>query len=397
MGGGASKRRQWDRIFHLTSNVEDDRGDQYLQVFPVWTIAITRNQRQLAAATSDNRINLWCLVTQTLLIPLVGHADTVWKLSYSPDDALLASASSDGTVRLWEVSTGMPVMTLPRHHANWVISLAWSPDGSRFATGGSDARILVWDAMEAVEAANRVADAAQAADDYDREMQELLAEEQQRAEIARRPLVYWQAHEKSVHDLCFAPTEGKMLVSVGSEGTLAVWDVENGQLDCRLMGHVGQINCCAVCPTNEELIATGGEDHTVRLWDLGDVDPGSTAAKQSREKALGLNLAHYSLKGHTEAVTVCRFIGDGRILASASKDCEVRIWFPNLQNPTLCAKFAAHEAWVRDLQWTSDQKTLYTAASDGMIFAWEVPKKFHASPWQLEKALKVPERAYKEE
>ncbi|CAJ1327546.1 unnamed protein product, partial [Effrenium voratum] len=145
---GASKKA-WGRRFHITSNVPDADGDSYQQVFPVWTIAVTKNQRQLAAATSDNRINLWCLVTHQLLAPLIGHADTIWRLAYSPDDLLLASTSADGTVRLWEVSTGLPVMILPRNHANWVWSLAWSPDGSRLATGGSDARILVWDAHEA--------------------------------------------------------------------------------------------------------------------------------------------------------------------------------------------------------------------------------------------------------
>ncbi|CAJ1420330.1 unnamed protein product [Effrenium voratum] len=155
MGSGASKKA-WGRRFHITSNVPDADGDSYQQVFPVWTIAVTKNQRQLAAATSDNRINLWCLVTHQLLAPLIGHADTIWRLAYSPDDLLLASTSADGTVRLWEVSTGLPVMILPRNHANWVWSLAWSPDGSRLATGGSDARILVWDAHEAAEGAQRV-------------------------------------------------------------------------------------------------------------------------------------------------------------------------------------------------------------------------------------------------
>jgi len=336
------------------------------------------------------------LVTHNLRIDLKGHADTIWKLSYSPDDALLASASSDGTVRLWAVSNGLPVMTLPRNHANWVLSMAWSPDGQRFATGGSDARILVWDAAEAVAASDRLAEiGAQAAEAGDYEQaywQELAEEERQKAEAAKRPLVYWQAHEKSIHDMIFAPSESRMLVSVGAEGSVAVWDAESGMLDARLMGHIGAINAVTVCPTNEELIATGGEDHTVRLWDLGDVDPGSTAAKQSREKALGLNLPHYSLKGHEGGVAVVRFSHDGRLLASASKDCNVRIWIPDLKNPTLLATFGAHEAWVRDLHWTSDQKHIYTAGSDGMIFAWSVPKRYHASPWQLEKILKGPDK-----
>ncbi|CAE7739719.1 Taf5l, partial [Symbiodinium sp. KB8] len=101
MGSGASKKA-WGRRFHITSNVPDPTGETYQQIFPVWTISVTKNQRQLATATSDNRINLWCLVTHQLLAPLIGHADTIWRLAYSPDDLLLASASADGTVRLWE-------------------------------------------------------------------------------------------------------------------------------------------------------------------------------------------------------------------------------------------------------------------------------------------------------
>ena len=120
-------------LLHSSKNL----AKRYQQIFPVWTIAadcqdaspqrcfhscsqrklhngigtkVTKNQRQLATATSDNRINLWleseillqrllhwrecsflmtliistylfhlarCLVTHQLLAPLIGHADTV--------------------------------------------------------------------------------------------------------------------------------------------------------------------------------------------------------------------------------------------------------------------------------------------------------------------------------
>jgi WD40 repeat protein len=383
MGGGASASA-WKRQFHITSNVEDLSGESYMQVFPIWALAITSNQRQLATATSDNRINLWCLVTHNLLIPLTGHADTIWCIAYSPDDTLLASASADGTVRLWEVSTGLPVMTLPRNHANWVCSLAWSPDGCQLATGGSDARILIWDAIEAADAAREVAACSMRAEEDPIWLEE-AARKAEDAARAAQPLLYWQAHEKSIKSISFAPSESAMLVSVGAEGTVAVWNAHNGNLDCRLMGHIGAITCVAVHPENEECIASGGDDHTVRIWDLRDINPGSMQAKNSREKQLGMNLAHFTLKGHEGGVTQVQFTGDGQLLASASKDCQVRIWIPNLENPTLYAKFAAHEAWVKDIVWTGDQHHLYTASSDGMVFAWSVPRKFHAKLNAVEK------------
>jgi len=168
-----------------------------------------------------------------------------------------------------------------------------------------------------------------------------------------------------------------MLVSAGAEGTIAVWDAEVGALDIRLCGHLGAVNCVSVHPITSEVIASGGEDHSVRLWDLRDVDPSSAMAKLSREKSIGLNLPHYTLKGHEGGVAAVQFTTDGQLLASASKDCQVRIWVPNLENPVLLKKFLAHEAWIRDLTWAYDQHVLFTCSTDGMVFAWDVPKKHH--------------------
>mmetsp|Transcript_47978 Transcript_47978/g.104397 ORF Transcript_47978/g.104397 Transcript_47978/m.104397 type:complete len:393 (-) Transcript_47978:91-1269(-) len=377
MGGGASKKL-WQCRFHLTSNVLNDGAETYQEIYPVWSIAITKNQRQLAAATSDNRINLWCLVRHTKLIAMKGHNNTIWCIAYSPNDELLASASADDTVWLWKVNSGRPVMIFPRCYSNWVTSLAWSPDGSRLATGGTDAKIMLWDAQEAAEAAvSEEATRRGAHEETAWEWSAAAAAAAEKAAEAAKPVAYWQAHEKTVTGLCFAG-DTQMLVSASADGTLAVWTTATGELDVRLMGHLGAVTCVSVHPRLEELVATGGEDHTVRLWDLRDIQPGTVIAGISRDKPLGYNLAHFTLKGHEAGVVKVRFCGDGRLLASASKDCEVRIWNPDVRNgPTLNARFVAHEAWVQDIAWTADQHFLFTASTDGLIFAWQVPSKYY--------------------
>jgi len=336
----------------------------------------------LAAATNDNRINLWCLKTSKLLIAMQGHAESIWQLAYSPDDALLASASADGTIRIWDAASGRLSLTLPRHHANWVWTVAWSPDGGRLATGGSDSRIVVWDAVGAVEGAKK-ADFLAERSSRDTAWAQSAAVERQNAAEKASPLRHWQAHEKSVQKLTWAPTESRMIVSVGAEGSIAIWDGEVGALDCRLMGHLGSVTCVDVNPRNSEVIATGGEDYTVRLWDLHDVEPGSSASRESREQIWGLNLQHYTLKGHEGAVVTLKFLGDGQLLASGSKDCEVRLWVPDLQNPLLLKRFVAHEDWISELCWTVDQSKLFTCSCDGMIYAWKVPRKYRRKDVQL--------------
>jgi len=377
MGSGASSQ-SWQRRYFLTTNgpATLEPGEPYSEVYPVYAIAVTKNQKQLAAATGDNKICLWCLTNYILLISLSGHAETIWQLAYSPDDALLASTSADGTVKLWEANTGKLAMTLPRKHSNWVQSLAWSPDGERLATGGSDARVLLWNAADAVEALRKAEfKAAQA--ETDPAWAESAAYEAEEAARKSEPLVWWPAHEKSVHCLAFAPTDSRMLVTAGAEGTLAIWDAEVGSLDCRLCGNLGRVNCVSINPAMPEAIATGGEDCTVRLWDLRELEPSSASAKLSREQPRGLNLAHFTLRGHDEGVAAVRYTQDGQLLASGSKDCEVRIWLPDLSNPSLLRHFQAHQSWIRDLSWTHDQHVLFTCATDGMVYAWDVPKKYH--------------------
>lgn len=381
----AKSHAKWHQSFHLTNNEAYQNAEVFQQIFPVWTIAVTHNMKQLASATGNHKINLWCLITHQLLISLTGHSDTIWRVAYSPDDCLLASASADGTVRLWEVETGMLVSILPRCHANWVWTLAWSPEGNKLATGGSDTRILIWSTDKVTDRARRCSNfrgESQSPDarrryNAQKEMNEAPDADEVAAEL-EQPLLAWQAHEKSITELNFAPMDSRMLTSVGAEGTIAIWDSVTGALDCRLMGHIGSVTSVAVSPITDELIATGGEDHTVRLWDLHDIEPGSMNAKASREKPIGFNLPHFTLKGHEGGVSAVRFCGDGALLASASKDCDVRIWNPCRKAPSLIHKIAnCHEAWVRDLCWPRDQHHLYTASTDGLIFAYTVPHKYH--------------------
>lgn len=197
------------------------------------------------------------------------------------------------------------------------------------------------------------------------------------AQELESPALAWQAHEKSVTEVAFCPMDSRMLASVGAEGTVAVWDTDTGALDVRLMGHIGAVNCVAISPITDELVATGGEDHTVRLWDLHDIEPSKVEAKASREKPIGFNLPHFTLKGHEGGVSAVRFTWDGKLLASASKDCWIRIWKPSRKEPCLVHKFMAHEAWVRDIVWQRDQSHVYTGSTDGIIFAWQVPNKYH--------------------
>jgi WD40 repeat protein len=78
----------------------------------------------------------------------------------------------------------------------------------------------------------------------------------------------------------------------------------------QLAGHTDAVRGVAFSPDGA-LLATTGDDATVRLWDVATGQPHGQP-----------------LTGHTDAVTGVAFSPDGRLLATASNDRTVRLWNP---------------------------------------------------------------------
>lgn len=374
-GGGLGGQKPWQVLTSFTMNRGMSPEGRFQKVFPVWSIAVTSNMKQLAVATSDHLIHLYCLTTENELIAMAGHGDTIWQLRYSPDDKMLASTSADGTVRIWEVDTGLPAVVLMRSHANWVWSLAWSNDSAELATGGSDTQIAIWQPEEAIKATKEAVRAQQKLQDNrtDFDLVSLQTAEKLAALAtqAAAPVRMWLAHEKSVLALTYSHNAGR-LASVGAEGTIAMFQAQTGALIFRLMGHIGPVNSLSLSSLFDGLIATGGDDHTVRLWHENDMT--SADARAAKNDRMGANLAHHILKGHVEPVSNVRF--HGSLLASAGKDCDVRIWTVSLDQPLLSQKFCAHDSWIKCIEWQEDRQKLFTASTDGLVYVWKVPKKY---------------------
>lgn len=99
--------------------------------------------------------------------------------------------------------------------------------------------------------------------------------------------------------------DGKRFVAV--EETAGIWDSVTGKLITELRGYRGKLRHAALSK-DDRLVATGGDDATVRVWD-------------AHSGALLL-----AFQGHAPSVNGVLFLDDGRRLASVSSDKTVRIW-----------------------------------------------------------------------
>jgi WD40 repeat protein len=113
-------------------------------------------------------------------------------------------------------------------------------------------------------------------------------------------------------------------------------------------GHTSAVTHLAWSP-NGHLLASGGGDDVVRLWD----------------SRTGLTLRE--LRGHGYYITGLAWRPDGRVLASAAWDNTIRLWDPATGSEL---RQISHPALVNAVCWSPDGKTLVSGCVDGVVRLW---------------------------
>lgn len=143
--------------------------------------------------------------------------------------------------------------------------------------------------------------------------------------------------------------------------------IVNAPLATPLLGHGGAVYLTSFSPDGKYL-ATASYDRNVRLWDVAD---------PSRPKALG-----EPLTGHTSWVSTSVFAPDGRTLASAGDDGTIRLW--DVRDPSAPRSFGAPLTGHRGgtiylLAFSPDGKTLASVGEDRTVRLWDVSDPAHVT------------------
>jgi len=79
----------------------------------------------------------------------------------------------------------------------------------------------------------------------------------------------WRGHTSVVEDVDWHKHDPFKFGSVGDDSQLLIWDVRAENPTHIVKGaHNGDVNSISFNPFSEYLLATGGSDHVVGLWDL---------------------------------------------------------------------------------------------------------------------------------
>ncbi len=311
----------------------------------------------VTAAFGNGVILIWQTGSWTELTTLSGHANRINEIAFSPNSQLLGSASNDNTAKVYDVATGQAIFTLSGH-TGAISSIAFTPDDNTIITTSKDGTTRLWN-----------------------------------DEAGLTPDIL-TGHRDTIRALDFN-ANGTRIASGGVGQIVYIWDTGNNEIIDRLIEHTSTINDVAFHPTNENLLATVGNDTRAYLWDLntGEVlEPpmdhdanvtavifnpdGSTLITGSADGLITL----WDTETHQRLLTLenespvrdVAVSADGTLLAVGLENNTAVIW--DIQNGSnqIIHTFAEHEGPVNTVTFSPDDQYLATGSEDNTAKIWNV-------------------------
>ncbi len=291
----------------------------------------------------------------TLVREIKAHDDTIYDLAVSQNGRHAATVSKDRSIKVWDLADWQTVREI-KDQPDAVFSVAFTPDGDYFLTGGRDGKVNLWSISPDTSA-------RATCDGHPGGVTQIETQEDKIWTCGRDHSVKaWECQGDSSQfreaksfaggstPICALAVSDRFVAIGGTNGRLRLSAI-GGEAIADWEGHTGAIYALEASRVGD-LLASGGDDHSVRVWEC------ETHTLVS------------ALEGHSDAVYSIAIADEQGWIASCGKDGSVRIWDLSSGSEQEAFETGATQLDVVFLS----KDSMAASGVDGRIRIWSSPK-----------------------
>ncbi|MEH2178473.1 metallophosphoesterase [Nostoc sp.] len=282
-------------LLNLLLLLETDLTGEDFSNIPIWNADLKNAELHKVNFTNSDLLN--STFAETL--------SSIHSISCSPNGKYFAAGDANGNIRLWETQNyQLELFSDDESHSHQVWSVVFSPDGENLASAGEDNTIRIWN-------------------------------------VKSRKKIKEIKDNQCIYSVIFL--DANILVSAG-EKHIALWNLATG--DCYKKIPIDHVY--SVVFINRHTLVSGSHDGSVCLWDISDIN----------------NPQHLHIwQEHKKAVRCVAFSPNSQMIASGSEDGTIRLWKRNLdQSYKTLSIDQIKQVWT--ISFSLDGETLASGSSD---------------------------------
>ncbi len=360
---------------------------------PIRALAITPNGSHVLTS-DDKEVRLWTTANGAKEPrSFAGATAPVHAVAVSKNGNLVAVGAADQIVRLYTFADGKQIAEFKCPAP--VQKLAFSPNNQMLAAGCADKSLLSWNVVFTPGQPNppdfgkpgpafaHDAGITDIAFESDTRFYSSGADKKVRKwKLASDAPIKNLAHPNLVDAVAFNH-DNTLLATGGHDGTVRIWDVAKGTQVREIKAHTTPAPSpvyCVVWSSDSKQLVSGSLDRSIKLWDAANGNM-VREFKPYKEKEFD--------KGHRDGVFCVALTPDSKFLVSGSSDHTLKVWnvadgsvVRELINPNTPAPAGlptpppAHPGWIYSVRLSPDGQKIISAGNapknSGYLAVWNL-------------------------